>query len=145
MLTGTQSYRIYFFQYFLLIFGTSFPPPVHKKPGSSYNTLDITLTLSMGRAIAQVVSRWLPTAAVRVRVRVWWTKWCWGRFSPSTSFSPANLHSTDCSTVTTIYHLGLYNRPVVAAVPSGLSLIPLRRKKKLVSEKVGFISRGLFD
>jgi hypothetical protein len=25
----------------------------------------------MGRAIAQAVSRWLPTAAVRVRARVW--------------------------------------------------------------------------
>jgi hypothetical protein len=25
----------------------------------------------MGRAIAEAVSRWLPTAAVRVRARVW--------------------------------------------------------------------------
>jgi hypothetical protein len=25
----------------------------------------------MGRAIAQAVSRWLPTAAARVRIRVW--------------------------------------------------------------------------
>jgi hypothetical protein len=55
-----------------------------------------------------------------------WTKWHLGRFSPSTSVSHANLHSTNCSTVTLIYHLGLYNRPVVAAVPSGLSLTPLR-------------------
>jgi hypothetical protein len=38
-----------------------------------------------GRAIAQVVSRWLPTAVVR------------GRFSPSTSVSPAKFHSTNCS------------------------------------------------
>jgi hypothetical protein len=36
-----------------------------------------------------------------------WTKWHWGRFSPSTSVSAANLHSTDCSTITIIYHLGL--------------------------------------
>jgi hypothetical protein len=34
-------------------------------------------------------------------------KVAWGRFSPSTSVSPANLHSTNCSTVTLIYHLGL--------------------------------------
>jgi hypothetical protein len=27
----------------------------------------------------------------------WWTKWHWGRFSPSTSVSPANSHSTNCS------------------------------------------------
>jgi hypothetical protein len=29
----------------------------------------------------------------------------WGKFSPSFSVSPANLYSTDCSTITTIYHL----------------------------------------
>jgi hypothetical protein len=44
-----------------------------------------------------------------------------GRFCPSTSVSPANLHSTNCSTITLIYHLG----PEVAAVPSGLSPTPL--------------------
>jgi hypothetical protein len=38
---------------------------------------------------------------------VLWTKWHWGRFSPSISVSPANLHSTNCSTITIIYRLGL--------------------------------------
>jgi hypothetical protein len=38
---------------------------------------------------------------------LWWTKWRWGRFSPSTSVSPANLHSINCSTITLIYHLEL--------------------------------------
>jgi hypothetical protein len=28
---------------------------------------------------------------------LWWTKWRWGRFSPNTSVSPANFHSTNCS------------------------------------------------
>jgi hypothetical protein len=28
---------------------------------------------------------------------LWWTKWHWDRFSPSTSVSPVNSHSTDCS------------------------------------------------
>jgi hypothetical protein len=28
----------------------------------------------------------------------WWPKWHWGRFSPRTSVSLANSHSTDCST-----------------------------------------------
>jgi hypothetical protein len=32
-------------------------------------------------------------------------KWHWGRFSPSTSVSPANSHSTECSIF--IYHEGL--------------------------------------
>jgi hypothetical protein len=36
---------------------------------------------------------------------LWWKKWRWGRFSPSTSVSPANLHSTSFSTITIItYH-----------------------------------------
>jgi hypothetical protein len=30
-----------------------------------------------------------------------------GQFSPSTSVSPANLHSTIFSTITITYHLGL--------------------------------------
>jgi hypothetical protein len=41
---------------------------------------------------------------------------------------PANLHSINCSTITLIYHLGLYNRPEVAAVPGDVS--PTPRKKK---------------
>jgi hypothetical protein len=67
---------------------------------------------SCGRAIAQAVSRWLPTAAARgsrpglVMWDLWWTKWHWGRFSPSASVSSANLHSTSYSTIILIYHLG---------------------------------------
>jgi hypothetical protein len=38
---------------------------------------------------------------------LWWTKWRWGRFSPSTSVSPANLYYTNFSTITITYHLGL--------------------------------------
>jgi hypothetical protein len=55
--------------------------------------------------IAQAVSRWLPTAAALgwgpdlVMWDLWWSKWRRGRFSPSTSVSPANLHSTNCSTI----------------------------------------------
>jgi hypothetical protein len=60
-----------------------------------------------------------------VKWDLWWTKWRWGRFSPSTSVSPANLHSTNCSTIILIYHLGLYNRPEVAAVPGDVSPPPL--------------------
>jgi hypothetical protein len=38
---------------------------------------------------------------------LWWTKWHWGRFSPSTSVSPANPQSTNCSIIIIIYHPGL--------------------------------------
>jgi hypothetical protein len=40
---------------------------------------------------------------------LWRGNWHWGRFSPSTSVSPANLHPTDCSTIIIIW--GWYNRP----------------------------------
>jgi hypothetical protein len=38
---------------------------------------------------------------------LWWTKWRWSMFSPGTSVSPASFHSTNFSTITIIYHLGL--------------------------------------
>jgi hypothetical protein len=41
---------------------------------------------------------------------LWWTKWRWGRFSPSTWVSLANLHPTDFSTITITYHLGLVQK-----------------------------------
>jgi hypothetical protein len=63
-----------------------------------------------GRAIAQAVSRWLPgfkPGSSHVGI-------CGGQsgagaafFSPSTSVSPANLHSTNFSTITIAYHPGL--------------------------------------
>jgi hypothetical protein len=43
-----------------------------------------------------------------------------GKFSPSTSVSPVNLHSTKFSIFTITR--GSYNRPEVADVPSGPSL-----------------------
>jgi hypothetical protein len=38
---------------------------------------------------------------------MWWKKWRWAKFSPSTSVSPANHHSTNFSTTTITYHPGL--------------------------------------
>jgi hypothetical protein len=57
--------------------------------------LYLTMLQAKGRAIAEAVSRWLPTALARVRARVWQVgfvvhKIAPGRFSPSTSVSPAN-------------------------------------------------------
>jgi hypothetical protein len=56
---------------------------------------------------------------------LWWTKWHWGRFSPSTSVSPANPHSTDCSIIIIIYHPG-----PVADLPSELTVSPHPEKLK---------------
>jgi hypothetical protein len=66
---------------------------------------------SQGPCIAQAVSRRLPTAVSRVGARVRSCGICGGHrgsmFSPSTSVSSANSHSTVCSTIITIYHLAL--------------------------------------
>jgi hypothetical protein len=35
-----------------------------------------------------------------VKWGLWWTKWRWGKFSPSTSVSPANIHATKISILT---------------------------------------------
>jgi hypothetical protein len=50
---------------------------------------------------------------------LWWIKRQWGRFSPSTSVSPANHHSANFSiivvviiTTTTTTTRGRYNRPI---------------------------------
>jgi hypothetical protein len=79
-----------------------------------------TIIIAMGRAIAQAVSRWLPTAAVRGSKPdigmwdLWWDKVALGRFSPSTSVSPAIVvRSTNYFTITFMYHPGkMYNRPM---------------------------------
>jgi hypothetical protein len=44
-----------------------------------------------------------------VKWDLWWTKWRWGRFSPGSSVTPANLHSTKFSII--IITRGRNNRP----------------------------------
>jgi hypothetical protein len=85
-----------------------------------------------GSAIAQAVSLWLPTAAARVRARVWSCRICGGQSgagagflrvlrSPLPIFIPPIAPQSPSSII-----WGWYNRPIVAAVPSGLSPTPLR-------------------
>jgi hypothetical protein len=51
----------------------------------------------------------------------------WSRFSPSTSVSPANCHSTDYSTFIIIIIIIIIQ--LVADVPSGLRLTPPQKTK----------------
>jgi hypothetical protein len=101
-------------------------------PSSMY-----ALSNYMGRAIAQAVSRWIPIAAVRVRARVCSCGICGGQSGaragclpvlrfPLPIFIPRIAPQSPSSII-----WGWYNRPVVAAVPSGLSLTLLTRIKKI--------------
>jgi hypothetical protein len=85
-----------------------------------------------GRVIAQAVSRRLPTTAAQVRARVWSCGNCGGQSGvgagflrvlrfPLPIFIPPIAPQSPSSII-----WGWYNRPVVTAVPSGLSLTPLR-------------------
>jgi hypothetical protein len=64
-----------------------------------------------GRALAQAVSRWLPTAGAWVRVftGMWGLSWTEAGFFPSTSVFPVN-HSTNFSNI--IITRGWHNRPI---------------------------------
>jgi hypothetical protein len=82
-------------------------------------------------AIAQAVSRWLPTAAARVRARVWSCEICGGQSVAGAGFLrvlrfplPIFIRPIAPQSPSSIIW-GLYNRPEVAAVPSGLSPTPL--------------------
>jgi hypothetical protein len=62
------------------------------------------------RLVADFPPRRLGFAPGQVMWDLWWTKWHWGRFSPSTSVSVANHHSTKFSILTITR--GRYNRPI---------------------------------
>jgi hypothetical protein len=97
----------------------------------------------MGFAVAQAVSRWLPTAAARVRVRpgvcgLWWTKRHWGRFSSSTSVFPANHRSTNFSIVliTRCWHNGPIGGRTVPSGPNWTHPPPLYQYKNSIMDSL---------
>jgi hypothetical protein len=97
-----------------------------------------TASCSQGRAIAQAVSRWLPTAAARVRARIRSCGICGGQSGAGAGFLrvlrfplPIFIPPISPQLPPSIIW-GRCNRPVVAAVPSGLSLTPLTIIKKIL-------------
>jgi hypothetical protein len=102
-----------------------------------------------GRVIAQEVSSWLPTAAARVRARegkwcLWWSKRHWGRFSSSTSVSPANHHSTNFSIITITR--GWHKRPIGGRSAEWTQFglhPPLYQLKKLIKSRAFLFRKSL--
>jgi hypothetical protein len=95
--------------------------------------------------VAQAVSRWLSTAAARQSSMwgLWWTKRHWGRFSPSTSVSPAN-HFTNFSIV--IITLGWHNRPINGCSADWTQLDstpPLYQLKSIIDHHQGLV--GIYE
>jgi hypothetical protein len=90
-----------------------------------------------GRALVQAASRWLPTAAAQVRARFGSCGICGTQTGAVAGFPQVVLVSLPIfippiapqSPSSIIW--GWYNRPVAAAVPSGLSLTPLFVKLNL--------------
>jgi hypothetical protein len=86
---------------------------------------------AFGHAITQAVSRWLPTAVARVRGRLRTRGICDGQSGAGVGFLRAllfplpNFISSIAPQSPSSIILGWCNRPVVAAVTSGLSLAPL--------------------
>jgi hypothetical protein len=95
--------------------------------------IKVKTMFDFGRAIPEAVSRWLPTAAARVRACVWSCGICGGQSGAGAGFLrvlrfslPLFIPPIAPQSPSSIIW-GRYNRPVVAAVPSGLSLTPLRK------------------
>jgi hypothetical protein len=61
-----------------------------------YSHIEVALLLSGSYSLVSVMSLTGGSGSNPGLVKwdLWWTKWRWGRFSPSTSVSPANLNST---------------------------------------------------
>jgi hypothetical protein len=103
-------------------------PQGNQVPGQRSTHSDQPIIL--GRAIAQAVSHWLPTAAARVRARVWSYGICGGQSGARAGFLwvlrfplPIFIPPIAPQSPSSI-NWGLYNRPEVVTVPSGLSPTP---------------------
>jgi hypothetical protein len=95
---------------FLTLLGLELRPlgrPAHSQSLSRLHVLDCTKDILDGNE-RKTTRHCLFLHTGLVMWDLWWTKWRWGRFSPSTSVSPTNLRSTNFfSTITITYHPGL--------------------------------------
>jgi hypothetical protein len=86
----------------------------------------VSTQTDFGRAIGQAVSRWLPTAAARVRARVWSSGICGGQSGAGAGFLRVLRFPLSILILTNSPSSqsprGRYNRPEVADVSSGPSM-----------------------
>jgi hypothetical protein len=61
-------------------------PAVNKLYQHFTTAMSAVYMTAVGRAIAEAVSRWLPTAAARVQYRVWSSGICGGQSGPGAGF-----------------------------------------------------------
>jgi hypothetical protein len=88
--------------------------------------------MQQGRAVAQAVSRWLATAAARVRARVWSCEICGGAGFLRLLRFPLPIFIPPIAPQSPSYIIwSLYNRPEVAAVLSELSPTPQNKKNSM--------------
>jgi hypothetical protein len=107
--------------------------------------------VSTGRAIAEAVSRWLPTAVARVQSRVWSSGICGGKVASGQVFS--EYFGFPCHSFHQILHP--HNHPGagtigqwVADVPSGPSLdspptMQIKKKGRKQRTLLEFVTRKL--
>jgi hypothetical protein len=72
---------------------------------------------------------------------LWWAKWHWGRFSPSTSVFPYQFHSTSAplhgkTKTLMIFITGLHNKPQGCSASVTSAVGPIITKKKIKQRKV---------
>jgi hypothetical protein len=89
---------------------------------SGYRRFRRTFTYLLGRAIAQAVSRWLPTTAARVRSRVWSSGICGGQSGAGADFA--------CKSS---FHQLLHNHPHLSSGASTIGQKWLQCNKKILT------------
>jgi hypothetical protein len=105
----------------------------------------ILYSTDRGRAIAQAVSRLLPTAAARVRARVMSCAICGGQSGTGAGFLRALRFPLPILIPPTAPHSSSLSRggtmgQIVADVPSGLSLTPPQETKLPIDQPIVYLT-----
>jgi hypothetical protein len=114
----------------------------HKRATKSYSMKSISKLISLGRAIAQAVSRWLRTSAVSVRARVRSCRIFGGERDTGAGFLrvlrfPLPILIPPKAPYSSIIR-GWYNTPINGRRTKWIRLIPPQETKKNISQYLDF-------